>query len=235
MAGDKRQQEEQSKQLKDLGKNILELLSKIAPIPKGVTEAYKVSKETVKVLDFSVQAYAQGLNKEIPAFNDNLNKLEEISIKLYDELEIFVDKSENWWIETSGANLFSVQDSTKALQYIQQQSTHFNALKNAFVGLKTLAGVVYASSIANVKGLAGLFMPDIPAIDAMVLKRIAAKYDDCIDRCDVIIKKIDIAGHGVADMNKVVDRFLVLVKSQDQRAALKSIESGKKSASSNTP
>jgi hypothetical protein len=213
--------------IKSQAGKIFDLLVKIAPISNGLKETWKVSRETEKALTISGRTSDLG---RLSASDDNLNRLRNIANKLAGDLSSLNRMDENWWIETSGANLFSVGESTKALAVLQQQVKYLRDLRTACDGLKDLARLIFANSVANVKGLAKLYIPSIPMIDAAVMKEITDQFDVCIKLLDSIIKKAELAAATVADMNKAVDRFLILVNSQDQRGALKAIENGKQAA-----
>jgi hypothetical protein len=213
--------------IKSQAGKIFDLLVKIAPISNGLKETWKVSRETEKALTISGRTSDLG---RLSASDDNLNRLREIANKLAGDLSSLNRMDENWWIETSGANLFSVGESTKALAVLHQQVKYLRDLRTACDGLKGLARLIFANSVANVKGLAKLYIPSIPMIDAAVMKEITDQFDVCIKLLDSIVKKAELAAATVADMNKAVDRFLILVNSQDQRGALKAIENGKQAA-----
>jgi hypothetical protein len=223
MADDK-EAEERAAFIKSQGLKILDLLVKIAPISNGLKETWKVSRETEKALTIKDRTSHLGT---LSASEGNLNRLREIANKIASDLSSLNRMDENWWIETSGANLFSVGESTKALSVLQQQVKYLRDLRAACEGLKDLARLIFASSVSDVKGLAKLYMPSIPTIDAIVMKEITGQFDVCIKLLDSIIKKAELAARTVADMNKAVDRFLILVNSQDPRGAVQAIGSGK--------
>lgn len=200
--------------MKSQAKKVLDLLVKLAPIPSGVKEAYSVSKETTKALDMTSATFDSGL---LTASDSSMNRLAEIARRLSNELSTLSRKDEDWWLMTSGANLFSKTDSTEALKRLQQQHEYLLALKEACDGLKTLAAVAFAASISNVKGLAKAYMPSIPAIDGMVTKETRNNFDVCMRLIDLILTKVDTAMAATADMNKSIDRFLRLINAQDKR------------------
>ena len=222
-----KESEEQKKFIREQGKKILDLLVEIAPVSRGVKEVYKVSRETEEALSAVGAAHDTGT---LSASDENINRLAAIARRLSNELSTLNRHDENWWIETSGANLFSVGDSTKAIEILQKQRQHFLNLRDACDGLKTLAAVAFASTVSDIKGLAKLYIPSIPAMDGFVTKEARDNFDVCISLINSILKKIEVALRAVADMNKVVDRFLTLTHSQDKREALKAIKGGHQSA-----
>jgi hypothetical protein len=223
MAEDKKARE-QAEVIKSNATKLLEMLMKIAPVPKGVQDGYKLSKDTIKVLSNPDSATA-GLTLD-SAFDDNIKRLGVIAASLLKELGELSDKNENWWIASSGANLLSVGDSTKALKILEKQRASLLALRGACEALRTLTEVSFLATIADVKGLAKTFMPSVPIFDRRGANKAKDDFEECIRKIDYVLKKIELAFRGVADMNKVVDRFLILLNSQDQRSAVKSIQQG---------
>jgi hypothetical protein len=217
---------EQEQTMKSQAKKILDLLVKIAPIPQGAKEAYKIARETQKALDMTDKTLDRGMGF-LAASDDNLNRLSAIAQRLSNELSALNRHDENWWLETSGANLFSKLDSTEALKRLQTQRRHLIDLKEACDGLKTLTGLVFAHTISDVKGLAKLYVPSIPMIDGQVTKETRDTFDVCINLIDAILKKVEITMTATADMAKAIDRFLTLVNQQDQRTALTAIQRAK--------
>jgi hypothetical protein len=205
--------------MRSQGKKILDLLVKIAPIPKGAKDAYQIARETVKALEMTDRTMDLGLG-QLSASDDNLNRLSLIAGRLSNELSSLNRHDENWWLETSGANLFSKRDSTTALKRLQHQREHLLALKEACDGLKTLAALVFAQSVSNVKGLAKLYIPSVPAIDGYVTKDIREHFDVCMKLSDAIVTKLDTAIRATADMNKSLDRFLTRAHTQDHRTTV---------------
>ena len=212
---------EQEQYLKSQGLKILDLLVKIAPTGQGMKEGWKVTRETTKALTMAERTFETG---NLSASDGNMNRLAMISHHLSNELFKLSRKDGNWWIEASGTNLLSREHSTAALHRLQGQRNYLKALREACEGLKTLAAVVFAQSISNVKGFAKLYMPSIPMIDGMVTKDTRKEYDVCIGLIDSTLKNLSQAIQAVADMNKLVDRFLTLMNAQDQRSALKVIK-----------
>lgn len=211
-------EQEQAKFIKEQANKILGLLISISPAPGAVKSAYKLSGETTKALSLTESTLGTG---KLSASDANLNRLATISQRLVSELSALDRKDENWWIEASGANLLSKGESTRALKHLVEQQAKLKALREACEGLKTLAAVAFANTVANVKGLAKLYIPSIPMIDGMVTKDIQRDFDVCIRLINSILKKVAVAAGVVADMMKSIDRFLLLVHSQDKRHALK--------------
>jgi hypothetical protein len=217
----------QERYLKSQGKKILDLFVKISPLPTGVKDAYRLSRETEKALKMVGDAEETGT---LSSSDSNINCLASIARRLSNELSTLNRKDINWWIDTSGANLLSRDDSTKAVQKLQERRQYLLDLREACDGLKTAAAVAFANTVSNVKGLAKLYMPSIPAIDGIVTKEARDNYDVCMSLIDSIVKTVDSATHVVADMTKALDRFLVLVNTEDQRKALKAIQQGQQRA-----
>lgn len=214
--------------LKSQGKKVFDLLVKLSPVHSIAKDVFRVSRETEKALKMIDDTADTGA---LSASDSNINNLALIAQRLSNELSTLNRKDINWWLDTSGANLLSKSDSTKAIQKLQEQRQYLLDLKDACDGLKTAVGVAFANTVANVKGLAKLYMPSIPAIDGMVTKEARDNYDVCMGLIDSIIKKVEAATHAVADMTKALDRFLVLVNTQDQRTALKAIQQGQQNSS----
>ncbi len=212
---------EQKKLLENQAKKILDLLVKIAPIPQGVKQGYQASRETIKSLEMADATADMGM---LSASDPNMNWLALIARRLSNELSTLNRRDVNWWLETSGANLFSRKDSTEALKRLQSQRQHLLNLREACDGLKTLAGAVFAQSVANVKGLAKLYVPSIPAIDGYVTKDTRDTFDVCVRLADSIVKKQETAIQVTADMTKAIDRFTTLTNANDQRTALQAIK-----------
>jgi hypothetical protein len=229
--GEDKKSTEEEKFIKDQGKKILDLLVKIGPVSNGLKELYKVSRETEKALTMVSTTLETG---QLSASDGNMNRLATIARRFLNELSTLNRFDENWWIEASGANLFSVGDSTKAIGILEQQRQHLVDLKAACDGLRTLAAVAYANTYADIKGLAKMYMPSIAALDGIVTKETREGFDNCMKLIDSIVKKVEAALRAVADMNKVVDRFLVLKNSQDQKEALKAIKQGQQQNLSTT-
>jgi hypothetical protein len=171
MADDKKEKE-QRKFIESQGLKILELLVTLAPVSKGVKEVWKIGKETNKALSMLEGSCESG---SLSASDGNINRLKTISSQLSNELSRLNRFDENWWIQTSGANLFSAGDSTRALGIFQLQRTHLLALRDACEGLKTLAAVAFANTVSDVKGLAKLYIPSVPIVDAEVTKENPAR------------------------------------------------------------
>ena len=208
--------------IKAQARRMLDLLVKLAPVPKGVQDAYKVSKETDKALSMVDTTLSSGT---LSASDNNINRLASIARNLRNDLATLNRKDENWWVHTSGVNLFSRGDSTKAIQLLEQQRKHLLALREASDGLHTLVGVAFAATVADVKGLAKLYIPSIVALDGIVAKEARNDFSACQNLIDSILAKVERVIRQVADMNKAIDRFLSLINSKDQREALKAIES----------
>jgi hypothetical protein len=223
MAADKVSQENQAK-IKSLAKDMLELLAKLAPVPSAVQAGWKIAKETEKSLSMAGRTWG---SNELSASDDNINRLQEIANRLSDELSTLNRKTANWWIDSSGANLFSVKDSTKAIIILDGQRKTLVALRAACDGLKALTAVAFANTVADVKGLAKIYAPSIPLIDAEVTKEVREQFDICKGLIDDILSKLDKATFVIADMNKQIDRFLTLIKTKDQRETVRVIEAGK--------
>jgi hypothetical protein len=210
---------DQEQFMRTQGKKILDLLVKIAPIPKGAKETYQVARETIKALEMTERTVDLEMGR-LSASDDNLNRLALIAERLSNELSSLNRHDENWWLETSGANLFSKVDSTAALTRLQHQREHLLALSEACAGLKTLAALVFAQSVSNVKGLAKLYIPSIPVIDGYVTKDIRETFDVCRNLTEAIRKKLETAIRVTADMTKSLDRFLTLTNTQDHRTTV---------------
>jgi hypothetical protein len=103
---------------------------------------------------------------------------------------------------------------------------HLTALKEACDGLKTLTTLVFAQSVSNMKGLAKLYIPSIPAIDGYVTKDTRETFDVCINLINSILKKLEVAISATGDMSKSVDRFLMLVNTQSQATILRTMQTG---------
>jgi hypothetical protein len=207
---------EQQKFMEQQAKKILDLLVKIAPFPKGAKELYQVAKETKTALDMTVKTFETG---RLSASDENMNRLSTIAYRVMNELSKLNRGDEQWWIESSGANLFSKVDTTEGLKRLEAQRKHLLALKEACEGLKTLAGVVFAASVSNVKGLAKLYIPSVPMIDGYVTKDTRDTYSACLNLIDAIVKKQETAIRTTADMEKAIDRFLTLLNTKDQRVS----------------
>jgi hypothetical protein len=216
---------EQQQLMKSLAKKVLDLLVQIAPIPKGARETYKIGRETQKALEMTDKTLEPGIG-HLSASDDNLNRLSVIATRLSNELSALNRHDENWWLETSGANLFSKLDTTEALKRLQQQRQHLTDLKEACDGLKTLSALVFAQSVSNVKGLAKLYIPSIPAIDGYVTKNTRESFDVRINLINSILKKLEVAIAATADMSKSIDRFLMLINSQSQATILRALQTG---------
>lgn len=213
-------EKEQTAFIKEQAKKILDLLVTIAPVQKGVKEIYKVSKETNKALTLADKVERTG---QLTSSDGNINRLQSIANQLSNELSSLNRKDENWWIVTSGANLFSQGESASALKYLYREKKKLVALREACTGLKTLTGVAFANTVANVKGLAKLYAPSLPMIDGMVAKEVMREFDVCIGLIDSILKKLEAATLVVADMKEALDKFLLLIEAQDQRSVTKAI------------
>ena len=71
--------------MKSQAKKILDLLVKIAPIPQGAKEAFKIARETQKALDMTDKTLDRGMGF-LAASDDNLNRLSVIAQRLSNEL-----------------------------------------------------------------------------------------------------------------------------------------------------
>jgi hypothetical protein len=148
-----------------------------------------------------------------------MNRLSAIAYRVMNELSKLNRGDGQWWIESAGANLFNNVDTTEGLKRLEAQRKHLLALKEACEGLKTLAGVVFAASVSNVKGLAKLYVPSVPMIDRYVTKDTRDTYSACLNLIDSIVKKQETAIRATADMGKAIDRFLTLLNTKDQRVS----------------
>ncbi len=119
-----------------------------------------------------------------------------------------------------GANLLSKDQTTQALQLLQQQRQLLLDLREACDGLKTLAWTAFAAANANIKGIAKMYVPSLVAIDAAVTKELAERFDNCIKAINTTLAVLENVIRSTADMEKSIDRFLSLVSSSDQRKAL---------------
>jgi hypothetical protein len=227
MADDKVSQENKAK-LKSLANKILDLLVKLAPLPRGVQTAWKMARETEKSLSMADRTWESG---ELTSSDGDINRLQEIAHRLSNEFSTLNRKDANWWIENSGANLFNVGDSTRAIDILHGQRQALVSLREACDGLKALAAVAFANTVADVKGLAKLYVPSIPMIDAAVTKEVREEFDICKGLINDILKKIDEATLAVANMNKQVDQFLTLIQTNDKLKTQRAIEASKKKPS----
>lgn len=210
---------EQTKFIKSQAKKLLDFLVKIAPISDASKETYRVGRETIKALEMVDGTMDVGMG-QLSSSDDNLNRIAVIAQHLSNELSTLNRFDIDWWLMTSGANLFSRTDSTNALRRLQEQRSNMMNIKDGCAGMKAAAAIVFAASVANVKGLAKLYMPSIPAIDGYVTKDINETFDVCLGLADSIIAKIDTAIRTTADMTNSLDRFLIRTNTTDHRATV---------------
>jgi hypothetical protein len=218
---DEAKTKEQERLIRSNARKVLDALVKIAPVSKGAKEAYSLSRETEKALTMSARTMESG---RLTASDENMNLLSQIARSISSDLSTLNRHDMNWWLENSGANLFSKSDSTEALKRLEQQRQHLIGMKEGCDGLKTLAALMFTQSVANVKGIAKLWVPSIPMIDGVVTKETRETLDVCMRLSDSIVGKLDQAIRATADMNKFIDRFLALVNTRDQRATVNGMQ-----------
>lgn len=218
MAGDTMKRE-QVEFMKSQGKKILDLLIEISPVPQGVKDAYSVSQEVETALSLTGTASAG----QLEGTDENVNRLALIARRLSNELSSLNRRDEQWWIDTSGANLFSPAQSTEALMLLQRRRQTLIALKEACDGMRSLALALGVYGFSNVKALPKA-MTSLVVLDIEVIKETRKNFDICIRHIDSILQKVEFAIRVTADMTKPLDRFLTLVNTQDQRTTLKAIQ-----------
>src|SRR5919197_1317250 len=96
MSADARSSEHE-RYVRSQARKILDLLVKVAPIPQGAKEAYKVSRETEKALTMAQKSFDSGY---LSASDENMNGLSHIARRLSAELSTLSRYDENWWLET---------------------------------------------------------------------------------------------------------------------------------------
>lgn len=225
---------EQKQLLKAVGMKALDLLVKIGPAPELAQEGYKVGRElskTSKTLDNLGSEPG-----EITSSDYSINKLAKVARYLHAETAKLARHDESWWVEVSGVNLLQPQQTTEALQKLQQQRQLLLNLKECCDGLKGLAVVAMGAAHLNIKGIAKMYVPSLVAIDGIVIHQTLDHLDNCAKCIDLSLAKLENAIRTTADYQKAVDRFLALVNSSDQRKALDAIRqntSGKAAGAGN--
>lgn len=212
---------QQQELLKSLGKKSVDLIVKISPLPDVVKEGYKVAREIDKAVTTAEKANS---GFELTSTDYSINKIAEVSKFIHNETASLARRDENWWMENSRVNLFDSQETTRALQVLQDKRTLLLDLKEACDGLKTLAKVAMAAANANLKGLAKLYVPSLVVLDGIVTKESCERFDYSISAIDKVVQMIERMIRQTADMQKGVDRFLTLINSTDQREALKAMK-----------
>ncbi|HVP46624.1 MAG TPA: hypothetical protein VMT32_08575 [Bryobacteraceae bacterium] len=213
--------DEQKQLLKTLGMKALDFLVKIGPAPELAKEGYKVGRElskTSKTLD--------NLGSEpgdLTSSDYSINRLAKLARYLHSEMAKLARHDENWWVEVSGVNLLQREQTTEALQNLQQQRQLLLNLQECCDGLKGLAVVAMGAAHLNIKGIAKMYMPSLVAIDGIVVNQILDHLDNCNKCIDSSLGKLENAIRTTADYQKSVDRFLALVNSGDQRKVLDAI------------
>ena len=231
---DDRLSDEQKQFLKAMGMKALDLLVKIGPAPELAKEGYKVGRElskTSKTLD------NLGTDPgELTSSDYSINKLAQLARYLHTETAKLARHDENWWVEVSGVNLLQHDQTTEALQKLQQQRRLLLNLKECCDGLKGLAVVAMGAAHMNIKGIAKMYMPSLVAMDGIVMNQTLDHLDNCAKCIDSSLSKLENAIRTTADCQKSVDRFLALVNSRDQRKALdafRQMPSGKAAGAGN--
>jgi hypothetical protein len=212
---------QQQELLKSLGKKSVDLIVKISPLPDVVKEGYKVAREIDKAVTTAEKANS---GFELTSTDYSINKIAEVSKFIHNETASLARRDENWWMENSRVNLFDSQETTRALQVLQDKRTLLLDLKEACDGLKTLAKVAMAAANVNFKGLAKLYVPSLVVLDGIVTKESCERFDYSISAIDKVVPMIERMIRQTADMQKSVDRFLTLINSTDQREALKAMK-----------
>ena len=220
-ANDDSYSQEQKDLLKSLGMKALDLLVKIGPASDLAKEGYKLSRElskTGKILD-----NVSSNPGELSSSDYSINKMAKVADYLHSQTAALARHDEAWWEEVSGVNMLQPQQTTEALQKLQQQRQFLLNLKDCCDGLKDLALAVMGAAHFNVKGLAKMYMPSLVAIDGAVTKQSLDHLDNCKSCIDTSVGKLENAIRITADWQKSTDRFLGLMNSSDQRKTLDAI------------
>ena len=128
---------------------------------------------------------------QLQATNDDLNKLRFVGRKWNNQLDKLYRHDENWWVDWSGSNAFSVSASKKAIIKVTTFQNKLRAFKSASSGLATLTYTILVADNADIKGLAKVYVPSLIAIDAMVAKEAVTAFNACSVHSDKLLKKLN--------------------------------------------
>lgn len=156
---------------------------------------------------FAIKGHADELNKvvsvigkakrrpgQLPTSNENLGLLRTLANEWKGTLSTYSQKDINWWLEWSGADLFSPRDSKESVKKLKETLAKVKALKSACNGLEQLAYVVLVADNMDVKGLVtAAYVPSLVAIDAQVAKETARSFKSCQYSTDKLIKVLQSA------------------------------------------
>jgi hypothetical protein len=143
--------------------------------------------------------------------NEDVNKLYAVGAKLSNHLGVFARQPPSYWLEHSGANLFSHADTTEALKRLVTVREELDGVRSAAEALSALTKLLTANDYADIKGVAGsLTTATIADIEAR--KETWRTFDLSAQHVDRIRANVVIAIDVVRDLQDGLHTFIVQKK-----------------------